>query len=364
MTAGSLYSTRLWVAVGALSWMLLGTLHFLSIGLRNLSYSQPFLPAWWAVTNTLLMTAVGAALTPLVLLAFRRGPGAAEHRSWAVPMYVAMGLVYWLSWALMVAGLAAAGLIQAPGLGLSRSIVFGAFISLGAYGVLVLLYETIRSLRQARGQELEAARVQAELSRAQAAALRAGLNPDFLFRAFETAAGVMERDARAARRVLTDLGVLLRASLGQNGTDLVSYQDELELLQRYLDIRWACPGERLRVEVEVEPTAAACRLPPLVLQPVVEALVPHDPASGEPLNLIINAARIDSELRIRVGTTAPVPSVGGGPASSKDDLDPIRARLRAVYGREASITPVRSGADGAEVEIRVPQTDEADPYER
>jgi hypothetical protein len=344
--------------------MLLGTLHFLSMGLRNLSFGHPFLPAWWSVTNTLLVIAVGAALTPLVLLAFRGGPGAAGHRSWAVPMYVAIGLAYWLSWAVIVAGLASAGLIRAPGLDLSRSIVFAAFISLGTYGVLVMLHETIRSLSRARGQELEAARIQAELSRAEAAALRAGLNPDFLFRAFETAAGVMERDARAARRVLADLGVLLRASLGRNGSDLVSCQDELELLQRYLDIRRASPGERLRVQVDVEPAAAACRLPPLVLQPVVEALVPHDPAPGSPLTLTISAVRSDGELRIRVGTSAPASSAAAGSAGSDGDLDRIRARLGAIYGRGATLTPVRNLADGVEVEIRVPQADESDPYER
>jgi two-component system, LytTR family, sensor kinase len=364
MRAGGLYGTRRWVAIGSVCWTVLAVGYILSMGLRNVSYGHPFIPAWWSITNPLLMTAVGAALTPLALVALHRVPAVAEQRSRAVLMYVALGIAYWLVWALVVAGLGAVGLIRPPGLNLTRTVVFMAYISLGAFAVLVMLHETIRSLRQARERELEAARLQAELSEAQAAALRARLNPDFLFRTLETAAEVMERNARAARAVLADLGALLRASLGQNGSDLTTYQDELELLQRYLDIRRARPGERLRVEMGAEPVTAACRLPPLVLQPVMEALIPDGGLPrADTLVVTAHAGRVGSELRIRlavsgadVGPAGFVPVDGG--------LGSTRARLRAVYGDAASITLVEGRVAGVEVEIRVPQTDEEGAHER
>jgi hypothetical protein len=363
MRAGGPYGTRRWVAIGFLCWTVLAVGYILSMGLRNVSYGHPFVPAWWSITNPLLMTAVGAALTPLALFALRRVPALAGRRSRAVLVYVALGVAYWLVWALVVAGLGAVGLIRPPGLNLTRTVIFMAYISLGAFAVLVMLHETVRSLRRAREKELEAARLQAELSRAQAAALRARLNPDFLFQTFETAAEVMERDARAARAVLADLGALLRASLGQNGSDLTTYQDELELLQRYLDIRRARPGERLRVEIGIEPAAAACRLPPLVLQPVIEAMIPGGGLpSAETLIVKAHAARVGSELRIRL-------AVAGADIGSDDhvpgdgSLGSTRARLRAVCGDAASITRVEGSGAGVEVEIRVPQTDEEGAHE-
>lgn len=358
MKGYGLSGTRRWVAIGSLCWALLAVGFILSRGLRNVSYGHPFIPVWWSITNPLLMTAVGAALTPVVLIAFRRVPRVTELRSRAVLMYVMLGVGYWLAWAVVAAGLSAMGLIRPPGLGLPRAVVFMAYISLGAFAVLVMLHEAVRSLRHARERELESARLQAELSRAQAAALRARLNPDFLFRTLETAAVTMERDARAARAVLADLGELLRASLGQNGSDLITYQDELELLQRYLDIRRARPGERLRVEIGMEPAAAACRLPPLLLQPVIEATIPDGVAPG-PGTLIVktHATRVGGQLCVRL-------AVDGADVGSDHDaavdrgLGGTRARLRATYGDEASITQVADGVAGIEIEIRVPQTEE------
>jgi two-component system, LytTR family, sensor kinase len=356
VTARGPYSTRRWVWVGALSWTVLALVYLLGMGLRRASYGLPFLVPWSSVTNSLVMTLVGAALTPLVLLAFRRGPAAAEHRSRAALWYVAIGIAYWLAWAVLVTALAAGGVIRPAGLTLGAAVILMAYISLTAYAVLVMLYEGVRSLHRAREKELEAARLQAELSRAQAARLRARLNPEFVFDSLTTASALMDRDARAARRVLADLGGLLRASLGQNGGDLVSCHDELELLQRYVDIQRARPGHRLRVKLEVEPGAADAVLPPLVLQPVVEELVREGTTrrAGE-IVLDISATRVGRELRLRVLGSGPGLESGAVAASADGGVSAARARLRAVYGDRASVSRAQHEDGVVAIEMRVPQ---------
>jgi len=348
------YATRKWVGIGVLCWTALAVTYTLSMGLRNISYGAPFLPAWWAITNALLMTLAGAVLTPLVLIAFRKRSRRSERRAPAVPWYIAIGLAYWVAWSAILAGFAAAGLIQPPGLTLPRALIAMAYISLGAYAVLVMLYEAVRSFSRARERELEAARLQTELSLTQAGALRARLNPDFLFDSFTTASTLMASDARAARRVLADLGALLRASLGQNGGDLISCQDEMELLQRFLDIQRARPGSGLKVKMEMEEAAATAVLPPLVLQPVVEELVrARTTPQLDDLRLEVSALRMGRDLRLNViGTgsgldTRAVSSTGG--------LDRTRARLLAVYGDRALVTATRPGSGGVRVVIHVPQ---------
>jgi two-component system, LytTR family, sensor kinase len=353
------YGTRRWLWIAAVCWTLLAALYILSIGLRNLSHGVPFIASWRSVLAMMLMPAVGAALTPPVILALRRVPEDTDRRAWAVLWYVAIGVAYWLSWALILFGLAAAGLIGGPGLTLSRAIILMAYISLAAYAVMVMVYEVVRSLRRARQNELEAATLQAQLSRAQGEALRARLNPEFLFDAFATAAELMDRDARAARQVLADLGALLRASLGRNGSELASCQGEMDLLQRYLGIQRARDGDRFRVELHVEAGAARCTIPPLVVHSVVEDVLRSSAAGARGVvSLHISASRVDDDLRVRVRAAGSGVDTGSDlAADGGSGVATTRARLHAVYGDRATVTPARRSADGIEVEILIPQTE-------
>lgn len=344
-----------WVWIGVLCWAVLAALFSLSMGLRNVSHGLPFLPSWMNTTAVLLMLLTGAALTIPVLAAFRRGPAAPGRRSWAAPLYFLIGIAYWLTSAAVTA-FAAAGLFRASGLTLPRAVMTTAYTSLAAYGVLVLLHELVLALHQAREKEREAALLEAELSRAQAVALRAKSNPEFLFDTFSTASELMESDAGAARRVLADLGAVLRASLGQTGDDLVSCGDELELLQHYLDIQRTRLGNRLRATIEMKPEAADASLPPLILQPIVEPMVRHGTARVcATLILHVSATRLEEDLCLVVLATGPGFERDTAAVVPHADLDNTRARLVAAYGNQPFIVRSRVVRSGVEVEIRVPQ---------
>src|SRR4029079_7792318 len=137
--------------------------------------------------------------------------------------------------------------VESLGFGLFTGLLIYASVAGAAFGV-----ETSARLRDA-----ETLRVRAEL-----AALRAQLNPHFLFNTLHTVLGLVRRDPALAEEALQDLGDVLRYALDvQRGDDHVALRDELAFVDRYLAIERVRLGDRLRVEREVSDAALDARLP-------------------------------------------------------------------------------------------------------
>jgi two-component system sensor histidine kinase AlgZ len=119
---------------------------------------------------------------------------------------------------------------------------------------------------------------------ARLAQLQSRIRPHFLFNALNTALALVRVDPDRAEGVLEDLSALFREALAEDGP-AVSLHDEIELARRYLAIEQLRFGERLRISWDIDERAAAARVPPLVLQPLVENAVRHGvepaPAGGE-----------------------------------------------------------------------------------
>ena len=122
------------------------------------------------------------------------------------------------------------------------------------------------TLRAAGGRPTEAD--------ARLAELQSRIRPHFLFNALNTALVLVRVDPTRAETVLEDLAQLFRAALAETGA-WVSLDEEIDLAQRYLAIEQLRYGRRLQVTWELDPAAAPARLPPLVLQPLVENAVRH-----------------------------------------------------------------------------------------
>jgi two-component system sensor histidine kinase AlgZ len=109
---------------------------------------------------------------------------------------------------------------------------------------------------------------------ARLAELQSRIRPHFLFNTLNSALGLVRRDPARAEALLEDLSELFRVALA-DGATAVSLGDEIELARRYLAIEQTRFGERLQVVWELDPAAATARLPPLLLQPLVENAVRH-----------------------------------------------------------------------------------------
>jgi len=211
------------------------------------------------------------------------------------------------------------------------------------YAILAL--EAIREAERAR-LELEVLTRDAELR-----ALRAQLNPHFLYNSLNSISALTASDPAGARRMCLLLGDFLRSTLGASGHEGIRLADELALADRFLDIEQVRFGSRLQVVRHIDPTASECRVPPLILQPLVENAVVHGIAGlleGGVIHLDIG--RRNGSLSIAIDN----PRDGDAPRITRGvGLENVRRRLAVMFGPAARLetTP---GPGSFHVQLELP----------
>ena len=139
-----------------------------------------------------------------------------------------------------------------------------------------------------------------QLAEAQLQALQRQLHPHFLFNTLNAISALMHRDVEAADQMLSRLSDLLRIALDQRGQQEVALKDELEFLQKYLEIEQARFGDRLTVEFAVDPETLDAQVPNLILQPLVENSIRHAVAVRiEPGHIAVKARRVEERAGAR-----------------------------------------------------------------
>ena len=215
--------------------------------------------------------------------------------------------------------------------------ILGLLIGWGVY-----LYESVRDHIQAmslrlRTQELEKERALNLAAEAQLASLESKLHPHFLFNTLNSISALISADPLLADRMVQRLAGLLRTSLDACDGRRRSLGDEITLVTDYLEIEKARFGERLRYSIEVEPETEALRVPPLLLQPIVENSIKFAVFSRSGGGEIRISARVRrGELVVEVWDDGPgfktemVPRGHG--------LDNLRSRLAALFREGASLS--------------------------
>jgi two-component system, LytTR family, sensor kinase len=213
-------------------------------------------------------------------------------------------------------------------------------------------------------------RAEARAHEARLAALRLQLQPHFLFNALN-AVSTLVADGRPAEanRMLARLADFLRATLDRRDTAEVPLSEEIAFTRQYLEIEEVRFGERLRVEVDVDPETRTALVPAMILQPLVENAVRHaivPRAAGGAIGIV--AARENGILRIGVHDDGPgAPQRREGPGASglgqggREDtarhglgLANTRQRLEELYGSRAELTLGESVRGGLAVSLRLP----------
>ena len=213
-----------------------------------------------------------------------------------------------------------------------------AFRYLLVFLVNMALFQLTSARRREFIQDRQLSDARAAAQQAQLTALRYQLNPHFLFNSLNSiSALIVTRRNEDAEKMTEKLSSFLRNSLSADPGRLVPLEEELSLIEEYLDIESVRFGERLDVEIECEPDAGAALVPSFIVQPLVENAIKHGVApSRDPVRIRIGATVEGKDLCIEVENgTSPVleePSFGAGVG-----LKNIRRRLQAVYGRRASL---------------------------
>lgn len=196
-----------------------------------------------------------------------------------------------------------------------------------------------------RGLELQVLAREAELR-----ALRAQIDPHFLFNSLQSISALTTADPAAARRMCLMLADFLRDTLALGARDRISLAKELTLARRFLAIEQMRYGDRLRVEV-ASSDADACEVPPLLLQPLVENAVTHGIAHLlDGGTVAIRAERRAATLSITVENPSDADRPGGRGIGV--GLRNVKNRLHTLYGAEASLrTAERGGRFVAQVDL-------------
>ncbi len=192
----------------------------------------------------------------------------------------------------------------------------------------------IRSAAEAI-EKAETLRARAELS-----ALRAQLNPHFLFNVLHSVLGLVRRDPQLAERSLERLGDLLRYALHvhRDGVDWTALRHEWEFTECYLDLETIRLGERLRTKIQADPAALDRLVPSFSLQPLVENAIRHGiaPHAGGG-SLRISAALNGGSLRLEVENDCEGLSPSSPAGESGMGLRVLQERLEALYGGRATL---------------------------
>lgn len=229
-------------------------------------------------------------------------------------------------------------------------------------GLIVFNYERLRDEIEAGYKALAENRVREERLRELAArselkALKAQINPHFLFNALNSISALISADPKAAQTTLERLAGIFRGTLLASEKESVPLGKELALVDAYLDIERARFGKRLGVRQSISDEARELPIPPLILQPLVENAVRHGISPQvEGGTIGIEASVVGGHLVIAVeddgsgaGAEAPDEMMGRGYG-----LRNVRDRLRTRFGDGEWFRFESREGKGVRVELRIP----------
>jgi two-component sensor histidine kinase len=307
-----------------------------------------------------ILNVLPAALLGVGVVAVSRGVRwSPNHRYKFLTAHLVLAFLYVFLWMNAVPFLNALGqLIQSGSWNFKRE---GSFQ--GGFLTGLLIYVTIAGviyavqttewlrLEQARATRAETLRTRAELE-----ALRAQLNPHFLFNTLHSLMALVRHDPLLAEDALERLAALLRHTLmTMKDAEDVELSDELDFVENYLALERLRLGDRLRLEKNIQVESLGCRLPPFTLQPLIENSIRHA-ISAQPQGgvLKIKAERRNGLLRIEVLDDGPGAKLKDVETSKGIGVRIVRQRLLTRYGDQANFRLETGPGKGFAVRIEIP----------
>jgi two-component system LytT family sensor kinase len=204
--------------------------------------------------------------------------------------------------------------------------------------------------------------LQQQVTEAELRALRAQVNPHFLFNSLNSIANLVMTNPERAETMTLRLARVFRHVLANSARPLISLHEEISFLETYLQIEEARFGNRLQVSIVVDPTVAMEQIPSLILQPIVENSLKHGlgPKPG-PGRLWIFAEADGDRVRLRieddgVGLENGAMILNGSPIQSNGiGLENVAQRLNALYQNQGRMTMEVRQAGGTRVTIVLPR---------
>lgn len=224
---------------------------------------------------------------------------------------------------------------------LSRSAHSWVEMIRGAFADQVFIYISVvvaahayQYLKRLQREERERYEYQQALAASELQALKMQLHPHFLFNTLHGIATLIDSDPKNAKLMILKLSGLLRSALDRNSADLISFHEELEFVEAYLDLERMRFGDRLTIERRFARDTDELLVPQMILQPIVENAIRHGIASSRERGwLAMEAAKVNGNLEILVSNSVGIKGSNGTGVGLRN----VEARLKYLYAGEACV---------------------------
>jgi two-component system, LytTR family, sensor kinase len=223
------------------------------------------------------------------------------------------------------------------------------------YFAIVAVLHAVAFYEKYSERELKASRLETQLALAQLQVLKMQLHPHFLFNTLNAISALMHRDVEAADRMIAQLSDLLRLSLDKDDRHEVPLRNELEFLNRYLEIEKIRFRDRLAVELDIDAECMDAQVPKLMLQPLVENSIRYGVAMRSAAgNVTVKARRKGNRMLLEVSDDGPGLPSNGKSLREGVGLANTRARLEQLYGAEHRFELRDGQPSGLQVYMEIP----------
>ena len=208
----------------------------------------------------------------------------------------------------------------------------------GTFGFLALA----RHLRRYHENELRSVKLQEQLVQSRLDVMRQQINPHFLFNSLNLISNKVYESPEETDRLITELADLLRLSLEMGKSPKVSFNQELQFLEKYIHIMQERFGDRFTFSKKIEPDCLDMQVPSLILQPIIENSFKHRlEVDASELTIDLIATQSDGKLTIQVTDESSKGKLAVGDRSTSSEngvgLNNIRERLNTLYQQDASL---------------------------
>lgn len=217
----------------------------------------------------------------------------------------------------------------------------------------VVCYLVIKALLKLNTDRIERLQLNATLKQAQLNTLKGQINPHFMFNSLNNIRGLMLEDVEKSRDMLTKLSEILRYSLTKNDVNAIALEEELEMVENYIDLSKIQLEDRLQFTKEVAPETLTLSIPPMIVQLLVENAAKHGISNLKEGGRILLKTEIDKDrLCIKVINTGKLQMAKD---STQLGLENIRQRLSLLYGDKA-VFSLTEEKDEVVANIKIPLT--------
>ncbi len=349
-----------WAAIWGL-WTLFGIYFTSQVALQSQAFANPT-PFWRVLMWQLFSGYVWFLLSPIILWLGNRFTFDDGNWKTSLPIHFVASII------IAVTQLAIDSFVL-PKLGymssggplpyfefLKKILLFNFHFSIAIYWGVLGIQQAIKYYRKNRERELRTSQLEARLATTRLQVLKMQLHPHFLFNTLNAISELIYRDQESAERMISDLSDLLRMSFENLEVQEIPLKQELEFLEKYLEIELTRFHDRLKVVMQIAPDTLDASVPNMILQPLVENAIKHGIApratGGE---ITIGAFRENGHLALTVRDNGlGVPFGDLEHLSEGVGLSNTRRRLKHLYGEAHSFSLSNEESSGLAVNLLIP----------